>query len=210
MTRINDPVSGDIDWPGLRQRIAKTFESSRETIEPSSHRAKKILEERARKLALSPDADQPELKTVEVLTFKLGREQYALETRFAREVIRLADFAVIPGAPQYMIGVTNLRGDILPVFDLMLLFGLTARGLMDRSRVIVLGAANPEFGIIADSVQEVSRASLEELLPNQVFDEERARECVRGVTRDAMIVLDGDALLSDQRLFIDASASTIP
>ena len=111
----------------------------------------------------------------------------------------------LPGVPDFVIGVANLRGDIVPIFDLMRFFGFSSQGLMDRSRVIVVGQTGADFGVIADSVQEVTRLPVESFVTNPVFEGQRGRECVKGVTRDAMIVLDGAALSSDQRLFIGAS-----
>jgi len=205
MSRIHDPLTGEIDWPAFRGKVAQAFESSRGALQPSTEQAKKILEERARRLALSPVESGRRVEAIEVLPFRLGREQYGLETRFAREVVRLTDFTAIPGAPNFLIGVANLRGEIVPVFDLMLFFGFASQGLMDRSRVIVTGTAGADFGIIADSVQEVSSLPLEAFVPNPIFEGARGRECIQGITRDAMIVLDGAALADDQRLFIGSS-----
>jgi len=205
MSGIFDPKTHEIDWPELRGRVARAFESSQGALAPE--RARAVLEERARRLARAPAEDLRRAESLEVLPFRLGREQYGLETRFAREVIRLTDFTAIPGAPEFIVGVANLRGDIIPVFDLMLFFGFASQGLMDRSRVIVVGTTEPDFGIIADTVQEVSPLFPEEFAPNPAFEGDRGRECIQGITRDAMIVLDGAALAGDQRLFIGSSAN---
>jgi purine-binding chemotaxis protein CheW len=125
-------------------------------------------------------------------------------------VVRLTGFTSVPGTEDFLLGVANLRGEIVPVFDLMLFFGFASQGLLDRSRVIVVGAEDIEFGIIADSVEAVTHVPLDALVGDAAFEGKRGDECVRGVTRDAMIVLDGAALLKDRRLFIggapDASA----
>jgi chemotaxis signal transduction protein len=71
--------------------------------------------------------------------------------------------------------------------------------------VIVIGVEEIEFGILADSVQAVTHVPGEALVSDAVFDGKRGGECVRGVTRDAMIVLDGAALIKDRRLFIGPS-----
>jgi purine-binding chemotaxis protein CheW len=202
MSRILDPQTGEIDWLEFRERVAQAFESSLDASQPSKEQAQEILEERARRLAFVPAETDRQLESIEVLPFRLGREQYGMETRFAREVARLSDFTMIPGTPDFVIGVANLRGEIVPVFDLMLFFGFASQGLMDRSRMIVVGMSRPDFGIIADTVQEVSTLSLEEFVPNPSFEGARGRECIRGITRDAMIVLDGAALSSDRNLFI--------
>lgn len=210
MSRILDPRTGEIDWPELRGQVARAFDSSHDDLQRSEEKTKEILEERARRLALAPVAASLSLQSIEVLPFKLGREQYSVETRFAREVIRLTDFTAIPGTPDFVIGVANLRGEFVPIFDLMLFFGFASQGLMDRSRVVVVGTTGPDFGIIADTVQEVSSLSFDEFVPNPNFEGERGRECIRGITRDAMIVLDGAALSEDRHLFIGSTVNAAP
>jgi purine-binding chemotaxis protein CheW len=204
MTSIVDPTTGDIDWPEFHRRMERLLETSQTLHEPSPDQSRRILAERARRLAMAPDPERQADQTMEIVGFKLGRETYGLETRYAREVIRLVDFTVVPGVPDFMIGVSNLRGDILPVFDLMRFFGLASQGLMERSRVVVVGLASAEFGVIADQVQAVHVLTAPTFVEKPPFEVSRGRECIRGVTADAMIVLDGDILVRDQRLFIGA------
>ena len=203
-----DPETGDINWGEVRTRVEKAFEGS--SGESSPERAREVLVERARRLALATDRPEAAVDALELLPFRLGREHYAIETRYAREVVRLTGFTSVPSTEDFLLGIANLRGEIVPVFDLMLFFGFASQGLSDRSRVIVVGAAEVEFGIIADSVEAVTKVPVEVLVGDAAFEGKRGGECVRGVTRDAMIVLDGAALLKDRRLFIgglpDASA----
>ncbi len=183
--------------------------SPRRSIRPSTTAAP---ERRARCWSNAPgawpwrrNAPAAPVDALELLPFRLGREHYAIETRYAREVVRLTGFTKIPSTEDFLLGVTNLRGEIVPVFDLMLFFGFASQGLSDRSRVIVVGAEEVEFGIIADSVQAVAEFPIEALVAEAVFEGKRGGECVRGVTRDAMIVLDGAALIKDRRLFIGSA-----
>jgi purine-binding chemotaxis protein CheW len=210
MNRILDAETGDIDWADFRGRIARAFDVSDDRGQGAQRKTRAILEERARRLALAPAAAAQQQDALSVLPFRLGREQYGLETRFAREVIRLTEFTTIPAAPDFLIGIANLRGEILPVFDLMRFFGFASSGLMDRSRVIVVGIAEAEFGIIADTVQEVAALSAEPFVADPVFTGARGGECIQGVTPDAMIVLDGAALIRDPRLFIGSPANAAP
>lgn len=195
-----DPETGEIDWPEVKVRITKAF--SRSDGESSPEWVRGVLVERARRLAVAAEPEEAAVEALEVLPFRLGREQYAIETRFAREVVRLTGFTAIPGTENFLLGATNLRGEIVPVFDLMLFFGFASQGLTDRSRVIVVGGEEVELGIIADSVQAVSRLPVDAIIADAAFEGARGGECVRGVTRDAMIILDGAALVKDQRLFI--------
>jgi chemotaxis signal transduction protein len=197
-----DPRTGEIDWSEVRARVAQAFDLS--AAESAPERARAVLAERARRLALATEQPAPRAETLELLPFRLGREHYAIETRYTREVVRLTGFTPVPGVEDFLLGVTNLRGEIVPVFDLMLFFGFASQGLSDRSRVIVIGIEEVAFGIIADTVLAVAHVPADALVDDAVFEGRRGGECVRGITRDARIVLDGAALIKDRRLFIGA------
>jgi purine-binding chemotaxis protein CheW len=197
-----DPATGEIDWVEISARVARAFDTS--AAETAPERTREVLAERARRLALATERAEPAVAALELLPFRLGREHYAIETRYAREVVRLTAFTAVPSTEDFLLGVANLRGEIVPVFDLMRFFGFASQGLSDRSRVIVVGGAEVEFGIIADLVQAIERVPVAALVADAVFEGQRGGECVRGVTREAMIVLDGAALIKDRRLFIGA------
>jgi purine-binding chemotaxis protein CheW len=101
------------------------------------------------------------------------------------------------------VGVTNLRGDILAVFDLRRFFGLPPGAVTELARVLVLGDDRAEFGVLADEVHEVRALRTGDLLDAPASVAGVGREYLRGVTEEALVVLDGDVLLRDSRLFID-------
>jgi purine-binding chemotaxis protein CheW len=172
------------------------------TKSDSADREREILEERARILARPPPAEVRAADRFELLIFSLSGETYALETRTVREVARFADFTAVPGASPFLLGVTNLRGEILPVFDLRRLAGITPKGLTDISRLLVLGEDREELGLLADEVREVKRMRREEILDPPEELAAIGRALLLGVTKEAVIVLDGAALLRDERLFL--------
>jgi len=165
-------------------------------------RARAILEERARLLARPPPAEVRAADRLELLIFSLSGETYALETRSVREVARFADFTGLPGASPFLLGVTNLRGEILPVFDLRRLAGIAPKGLTDLSRLLVLGEDREELGLLADDVREVKTIRREEVLDPPEELAAIGRGLLLGVTKEAVIVLDGGGLLRDERLFL--------
>ncbi len=201
-----------------------------------------ILDERARRLAQIPPAPARAADVLKVLTFALGTERYALETAHLREVLRLCECTPVPGTPEFLIGVVNVRGQILDLFDLGKFLGVPGGGwrvtgdgwrdqaslapggrhpapttpdlpatrhpppaTRDDARILVLGGERSEFGILADDVYEVIRLQREQVLPSPEGVAGITREYLRGVTEDALIVLDGAVLLNDSRLFIDQS-----
>jgi purine-binding chemotaxis protein CheW len=161
-----------------------------------------VLKARARQLArpLAEAAAPGEL--FQVTVFFLAGERYALETRVVREIVRFADFTPVPGAADFLVGVTNLRGEVLPVIDLRRFFDLPDRGLTDQSRVLVLGHEQRELGVLADVAHEVISLHRDQVLEPTAAPS-IGRDYIRGVTRDALVLLDGDRLLRDPRLIID-------
>jgi purine-binding chemotaxis protein CheW len=193
----------EIDWQPIRERLAQVAAASQEALQLSPERVKRILEERARRLAQPPAETGAPGAAISVLAFALAGERYAIETRHVREVLRDAGVIRVPGVPEFVAGVTNLRGEILAVFDLRRFLGLQTKEAAARPAVIVCGEARVEFGILADSVSDVMRLPAAELLADPVFDDKNERQFIRGVTRTATVVLDGLALMGDRRLFID-------
>jgi purine-binding chemotaxis protein CheW len=195
-----------LDWARVRKRLARALAATQESWRPTPKRKQEILEERARRLAGAPAppiAPAPGAPVLEVVVFALGNEEYALETRHVREVVRLADCTPLPGAPPFLLGAFNLRGDILAVFDLRSFFGIAGQRPAEGARVLVLGGERAEFGLLADAAREVRGVQADEILEPPGAVAGAGREYVRGVTKEALIVLDGAVLLGDRRLFID-------
>jgi purine-binding chemotaxis protein CheW len=139
---------------------------------------------------------------IRVVTFALGGERYAIEARYVREIIRITQVTPMPGVPDHFIGLTNLRGEILPLVDLCRFFGIGQTALADAPWAIVLGEDGADLGAPVAAVQETLELPVAGLLkpidtvPNQPAD------CRLGITENALIVIDGAALLADRWLFV--------
>src|SRR5438552_5689230 len=182
------PNQGEpIDWEKVRRRLARATAATARAVTLSPERARAVMEERARNLARRPPQAARDTEIVEVVCFVLANERYAVETRYVREVKELTDFTPIPGAPPFLLGVINLRGEILAVIDLRKFFGVAERGVTDLSRVVVLGGERAEFGVLADAAHEVVTLRTEELLEPPGSVAGIGREYLRGVTKDALI-----------------------
>jgi purine-binding chemotaxis protein CheW len=192
-----------ISWDRTRARLAAAEQMMREATRPSPARARVLLEGRARQLAEPlPEPPRPG-ELLDVAVFSLARERYAIETRILREIVRFVDFTPVPGAADFLVGVTNVRGEILPVVDLRRFFGLPDRGLTDQSRVLVLGHDRRDLGVLADETHEVVNLRADAIFPPSSVAPSSGRPYIRGFTAEAVVVLDGDKLLRDPRLVID-------
>lgn len=189
---------GQIDWRAVRDHLEKTTDAG----SAAEERERSILAERARMLAQVPAAAPHAGDVLEVVVLALGRERYAIESHFVREIVRMAEITPVPGAPDVLSGVTNLRGEILAVFDLARLFGLPAAASSEQARLLVLGRDHSELGILTDEVCQGSAVHVAELGDAQAAAIDGSVP-LRGVTRDGLQVLDGGCLLQDARLFID-------
>ena len=90
------------------------------------------------------------------LVFTLGRENFGVDVNMVREIVRVPSFITrVPNAPMYIRGVINLRGTIVPVFDMQMKIGMVNSPLTDEARIIVLAVSDVTFGIIVNSVREV-------------------------------------------------------
>lgn len=199
-------TSGKFDWDAAKARLAWVAKTLEEVHQLSPERAKQVLDERARKLAQVPPEEPESDEVLEAVTFSLAGERFAVETRYVLEVLRSFDCTVIPGAPEFLSGVTNRRGEVLAVMDLCGFFNLKGNATGDqRPWVIVLGVDRAEFGILAHAVNEVTLLRVDQIHPPPGSVAGIARDYLRGVTSDALIVLDGGVLLADERLVIDQS-----
>ena len=90
------------------------------------------------------------------LIFALGNENFGVDVNIVREIVRVPPFITrVPNAPNYISGVINLRGTIVPVFDMELKIGMPSTPLTDEARIVVLSVSDVMFGIIVNSVREV-------------------------------------------------------
>ena len=161
-----------------------------------------LLKERAVAYALAPERTLLASEQFEILVFRFCGEQYAIESHFVSEVLRAPAVTDVPGTPRLLRGIANLRGGILAIMDLSGLLGTTPEE--DQTEwVLVLGEQRDELGIAVDEVVEVTRVRTDEVLPPARAAREICRDWIRGVTREATVILDGRAILNDQRLQID-------
>lgn len=107
------------------------------------------------------------------LTFRLASEEYGLEILKVREIIGMMEMTHLPQTPDFVKGVINLRGKVIPLIDLRLRFGLPEKEYDEKTCIIVLevreGDAIIQIGIIVDSVSEVLNVTVDDLEPTPRF-----------------------------------------
>ena len=137
------------------------------------------------------------------LTFHLAGEEYAVGILQIREIITYGTLTKVPHTPPSIRGVINLRGNVVPVVDLGLKFGLTASPVTDRTCIVIVEANINEnrtvTGVIADSVSQVISMSENDILPAAAFGTRVRIDFLRGMGKSGdkfVLVLDIDKVLS--------------
>lgn len=142
-------------------------------------------------------SDDPMLQWV---TFHLAGETYGVNVMQVQEVLRYTEIAPVPGAPDYVLGIINLRGNVVTVIDTRNRFGLMSGDLTDNTRIVIIEAEGHVIGILVDSVAEVVylRQSEVETAPNVGNDE--SAKFIQGVCHkndELLILIELDKLLTD-------------
>ncbi len=134
------------------------------------------------------------------LTFTLGTESYGIEIRYVTEIIGIQPATDIPELPQYIRGIINLRGKIIPVMDVRLRFKKPFREYNDRTCIIVIDIKNICIGLIVDSVSEVLSIPDTEIVAPPEIGNGGGNKYIKGigkVSNEVKLLLDCDKLLNE-------------
>jgi len=195
-------VSPDEAWDDIRRRLNACRSALEVQFEPSAEDKRRILQERALELARPPREETGADTRLEVVEFLLAGERYGIEPDHVREIFPLKTLTPVPGAPAFVLGVTNLRGAILSVIDLKKFFDLPDEGLTDLTKVIVLQSDAMEFGILADAVVGSRSISKEDIQPPLPTFSDIREKYLKGVTEGRLAILDAERILCDEAIVV--------
>lgn len=190
-----------IDWNDIHRRVERFRETIDADWQLEPARVEAILRERAQKLA-QPIASAIATQQLDLLEFILAEEHYGIAADYVREVFPLADFTPVPCTPAFVLGIVNLRGEMISLIDIRRYFGLAPTGITDLNKVIVVEGHRLTFGIVVDDIAGVSSLTLSELLPATEISGVSAPYLL-GVTPQRMAVIDTEKLLRDGHIVVD-------
>lgn len=147
--------------------------------------------------AVSAGKDDAVLQWV---TFRLDNETYGINVMQVQEVLRYTEIAPVPGAPHYVLGIINLRGNVVTVIDTRSRFGLPSSEVDDSTRIVIIEAEKQVIGILVDSVAEVVYLRRSEIDNAPNVGTEESAKFIQGVSNrgdELLILVDLDKLLSD-------------
>src|SRR6202048_228190 len=141
---VKDRLASRTDWSEVHRRLerAQAALEQRATLTPDETKA--VLKARAKALAPEQEPDQCEQDRLEVIEVVLADEKDAVESFYVREVCPFKEYTPIPGTPAFVLGIINVRGEIISVVDLKKFFGLPEKGLPDLRKVILISDGEME------------------------------------------------------------------
>ena len=163
-----------------------------------------------------PDVDGANMLTTEnlddmYLSFSIGAEEYAVGIRQVVEIVGLPRIMAVSDLPNYIKGVINLRGKVIPLLDVRLRFRMDPKDYDERTVVIVMDVDNAPIGLIVDGVTEVREIAPNDIRKNASSQVKGAQSAIHGLGRvgqNVIVILDAAVLTSDCEIVMaDAGAS---
>ena len=135
------------------------------------------------------------------MTFNLGNENYGVEIQYVTEIVCIPKITEVPDLPDFIMGVVNLRGQVIPVLDLRIKFHMEPREYDDKTCVIVIHLDKMFVGLIVDTVQDVREILPENISPAPHLASAVASRYIMGLGKvgdDVNILLDVTKILSEE------------
>ena len=163
-----------------------------------------MSDEKTREGEMLENEEDEVLQADKYLLFKLGNEVYGINIMTVTDIIELQKITVVPDMPEYIRGVINLRGQVIPVMDLRLRFNMEFREYDDRTCIIIVNIEDQPIGFIVDTVSEVEDIPEKNIDPAPEFKGETAREhYIAGlgkVDNEVKILLDVKKIVKQEEI----------
>ena len=138
-------------------------------------------------------------EVLQLVTFRLGNEEFSMDILKVQEIIRHMNLTRVPRTPDFVDGVINLRGRVIPVLDLRKRFGMAAEEKTNETRIIVVDVDNSVVGFKVDAVSEVLRLPADTVEPPPLLVKGTESDYIKGVGKlegRLIILLDVSKILS--------------
>lgn len=144
-------------------------------------------------------------ETIQLINFRLRNEEFGVDIRSIREITKVTEISHIPEAPSFIQGVTNLRGQVIPVVDLARQFDLALQENLPKSARIVVTEVNGQaVGMLVDEVPEIVKVPVENIKPApELIQSEVKKDYIKGVAQlqnRLIILLDLEKVLAPQEV----------
>jgi purine-binding chemotaxis protein CheW len=161
-----------------------------------------ILKFRANLLSQKKTPETDASDVIKVVAFQLAGEIYGIELHHIRMVYPVKEQTFVPGLPNFISGIINMRGEIISIVVLKKLFDLPTAPTSAQRQVIILSSPEMELGVGTDQVLGVMQIRETEIQPTLLTLTGIRAQYLKGVTGDGMVVLDGEKILTDKNMVI--------
>lgn len=161
----------------------------------------------------SPNAVRGESPILQFVGFRLGDEEYAIPITRIQEIILMKPITRLPQAPEFIEGLINLRGSVIPIVSLRKRFGQAARDLDEETRTIVVNVQDRTVGCIVDAVTQVMRINRDQIQPSPLATNGGSCRYVSGLARldeRLLIMLDVEKLFQFEEPALSAALAVTP
>jgi len=159
------------------------------------------VDEHIKKRTMNNDND--EVETNQYVTFLIARETYGVEVLRVQEIIGMTGITHVPNSMEFMRGVINLRGTVVPVVDMRLRFGMEEKDYDNFTVILIVEVKGYMVGMIVDSVADVVDIPIKNIQDTPHFSANIRTDYIKGIGRideDLVIVLNVDKILSTEEL----------
>ena len=149
------------------------------------------------------DEENEDTQQGKFLTFHLGEEVYGIEIRYVTEIIGIQKITEVPDMPDFIKGVINLRGQVIPVMDVRTRFRMEPREYDDRTCVIVVRINDLSIGLVVDTVNEVQDIEDKDISPPPSISKKASSRFLQGMGKvgdQVRILLNVSTLLYEEEL----------
>ena len=148
------------------------------------------------------DLENEDTQKDKFLTFQLGKEDYGIEIKHVTEIVGIQKITDVPDMPDFIRGVINLRGQVIPVMDVRLRFKMEPREYDDRTCVVVVNIKGTAIGLVVDTVNEVADISAEQISPPPKVNTDESRYILGmgKINNEVKILLEVDKLIYQEEL----------
>ncbi len=149
--------------------------------------------------------------TSQIVSFRLASEEYGVNIMRVQEIILMGQITRMPEVPDYICGLINLRGHVIPIVDLRKRFGLSVAANDEHTRIIVVNVAQKTIGIVVDAVNEVLRINSQQIEPPPTSIAGIDQSYIRGLVKfdkKLLILLDIEKILVEEELTSKEPAAT--
>lgn len=162
------------------------------------------VKQREADLMFYDDEEDEDTQANMYLSFRIGKEMYAIGIEHIVEIVEMQKITEVPDLPEYVKGVINLRGNVIPVLDVRIRFKLQPREYDDRTCNIIINLNNTKIGLIVDTVQEALTIMPENISPPPNFKtasgKERYISGMGKVEEEVVILLNVEKILYGEEL----------